>query len=87
VRSRGVGCGTTASYSASWVWKGHQLCGCAWRVLVPCFIRSPLQLASSSARAMIAKTRIGCPSIHEDESLHFEADTDLTQSAKAAREG
>jgi hypothetical protein len=36
---------------------------------VPCFIRSPLQPASSSARARIAKTRIGCLPIHKDESL------------------
>ena len=32
-----------------------------WLLLVLCFRRSPLQPASSSARAMIAKTRIGCP--------------------------
>jgi hypothetical protein len=40
-----------------------------------------LQPASSSPRAMIAKTRIGCPLIHKDESLRPDADADLTQRA------
>lgn len=43
------------------------LCGCAWRSFVlPCLIRSPSQPASNSARARIAKTRIGClPKMHQ----------------------
>ncbi len=39
------------------------LCGCAWRsFMLPCLIRSPSQLASNSARANIADTRIYFPS-------------------------
>ena len=48
-------------YSASWAWKGHQLCGCARPIFMSSFIRLPLQPASSRARARIAKKRIGCP--------------------------
>jgi hypothetical protein len=74
-------------YRASWPWKGHQLCGCAWPIFMPCFIRLPLQPASSRARATIAKKRICCPTSTKMKNLKTRCCGDLTQRAKPAREG
>jgi hypothetical protein len=57
---------TAAGYCVSWVEKIISCVGC---VLVPCLTRSPLQPISGSARAKIAKMRIGCLSINNDEML------------------
>ena len=77
--------GTMANYSVSWVWKGDQLCGCAWRVLVPDFKRSPLQPASSSARAMIAEMRIKLLAPSTRRKAYASMLTGTLQAATAGR--